>query len=122
MVPFIKAQGVEVGIASFGEADEEALISGIPLIRKYLDTAFGPEKSKDLIPDDMIALWHPQSKSETDKVVGKNSHIAFLLDACKAKGKKIPKSSVRLMPPPALLSARSVEPPLPTLVCEAAHY
>jgi hypothetical protein len=35
VVPFIKAQGVQVAIASFGEDDPEGLLSGMALIRKY---------------------------------------------------------------------------------------
>lgn len=92
MVPFIKAQGCLVGIASFGEADEESILSGIPLIRKYLNIAFGSEeKSVDMIPDDLIALWHPESKKEDPKKVGKQQHLAYLLNAkqCKDKGVKL---------------------------------
>ena len=58
-MPFIKAQGVQVAIASFGEDDPEGLLSGLPLIRKYLDIAFDGKKSRDLFPDHAIALWHP---------------------------------------------------------------
>eukprot|EP00041_Stephanoeca_diplocostata_P007004 m.96841 g.96841 ORF g.96841 m.96841 type:complete len:213 (-) comp16673_c0_seq1:195-833(-) len=78
-VPFIKAQGVHVAIASFGEEDAEAVLSGLPLIRKYLDLAFGATKSKDLFPDHTIALWHPEKKGKDERKVGKTDHIAEIV-------------------------------------------
>lgn len=74
-VPFIKAQNSEVAIASFGEFNEDALLSGKDLIRKYLDTAFGENKSKDLFPDRSIAFWHPESRNQDPKKIGKEDHI-----------------------------------------------
>merc|ERR1719263_1071371 len=41
--------------------------------------AFGEEKGIDLIPDHMIALWHPESRSEDEKKVGKQSHLDQLM-------------------------------------------
>lgn len=41
VVPFIKAQNCEVGIASFGEEEPDAILSGLTLVRAYLDHAFG---------------------------------------------------------------------------------
>lgn len=68
-----------MAIASFGEEDAEAVLSGLPLIRKYLDLAFGPAKSKDLFPDHTIALWHPEKKGKDEKKVGKTDHIAEIV-------------------------------------------
>lgn len=49
--------------------------------RKYLDVAFGPEKSKKYIPDEMIAVWHPQyDKQEDPAKVGKQKHIEYLIN------------------------------------------
>jgi len=92
-VPFIKAQGCHVAIASFGEEDPEAVLSGLPLIRKYLDLAFGPTKSKDLFPDHTIALWHPEKRGKNEKKVGKQDHIAEIL---KNIGIKIKNSEIAL--------------------------
>jgi len=79
VVPFIRAQGIPVAIASFGEPDPEALLSGTALIRKYIDSAFGQKKSRDLIPDHAIALWHPDRRGKDEKKVGKQEHIAEIL-------------------------------------------
>eukprot|EP00037_Helgoeca_nana_P006092 m.56516 g.56516 ORF g.56516 m.56516 type:complete len:218 (-) comp16981_c0_seq1:251-904(-) len=89
VVPFIKAQGVQVAIASFGEDDPESLLSGMALIRKYLDTAFGAKKSRDLFPDHAIALWHPERKtpSRDEKKVGKEEHIAEVVKNLSVKCK-----------------------------------
>ena len=76
VVPYIRAQGVHVAIGSFGEENVEALMSGIPLIRKYLDKIFGPgktdagcTKAEEMIPDELIALWHPESRGQDPKTV-----------------------------------------------------
>eukprot|EP00039_Didymoeca_costata_P026088 m.14894 g.14894 ORF g.14894 m.14894 type:complete len:228 (-) comp5243_c0_seq1:158-841(-) len=90
VVPFIRAQNCAVGIASFGESDEDAILSGIPLIRKYLDIALGKDKSGDLIPDQYIALWHPESKKKDPKKVGKLEHLDELLRHFKQKNPKTP--------------------------------
>eukprot|EP00038_Savillea_parva_P027380 m.59264 g.59264 ORF g.59264 m.59264 type:complete len:216 (+) comp7874_c0_seq2:159-806(+) len=79
VAPFIRAQSVQVAIASFGEDDPDGLLSGLKLIRKYLDVAFGADKSKQLFPDKLIALWHPESRGKDDKKVGKQEHIAEIL-------------------------------------------
>eukprot|EP00035_Acanthoeca_spectabilis_P021531 m.438756 g.438756 ORF g.438756 m.438756 type:complete len:217 (-) comp18281_c0_seq1:144-794(-) len=89
VVPFIRAQGVQVAIASFGEDDPESLLSGMALIRKYLDTAFGQKKSRDLFPDHAIALWHPERKNppRDEKKVGKEEHIAEVVKNLSVKCK-----------------------------------
>jgi len=56
LVPFCINQDAKVGIASFGGHQDGMLLSGLPLIRKYLDVAFGEANSKKYIPDDMIAV------------------------------------------------------------------
>lgn len=90
VVPYIKAQGCQVAIGSFGEENVEALCSGIPLLRKYLDMIFGTEKmpdgkskSEQMIPDELIALWHPDSRGKNPKVVGKQDHIKHLISQAK---------------------------------------
>jgi len=81
LVPFVVNQDAKLGIASFGGHQENMLLSGLPLIRKYLDVAFGPEKSKKYIPDEMIAVWHPQyDKQEDPAKVGKQKHIEYLIN------------------------------------------
>lgn len=95
VVPFIKAQQVEVGIASFGEFNEDAILSGKDLIRKYLDVAFGEKKSKDLFPDHMIAFWHPDSRNQDPKKIGKEDHISEILKSM-PKGKSIKSSQIVL--------------------------
>jgi hypothetical protein len=79
VVPFIKAQNCQVAIASFGEFNEDALLSGKDLIRKYLDTAFGESKSKDMFPDHVVKFWHPESRGKDPKKIGKQDHIAAIL-------------------------------------------
>jgi len=88
VVPFIRAQNCLVGIASFGQEEPEAVLSGIPLIRKYLKFALG-DKSEELIPDELIALWHPDSKGKEEKKVGKQDHLEYLLNAKSAAGVKM---------------------------------
>eukprot|EP00040_Diaphanoeca_grandis_P020601 m.109564 g.109564 ORF g.109564 m.109564 type:complete len:312 (-) comp27967_c2_seq1:449-1384(-) len=78
-VPFIKAQGCTVAVASFGSHNEDAIMSGKVLIRKYLDTAFGAKKALDLFPDHCITFWHPSSKGRDEKQVGKEDHIAEIV-------------------------------------------
>jgi hypothetical protein len=86
-VPHIKKIGIPMAIASFGQEDEHSLLSGLPLIRRYLGHAFGSEeKSKSYFPDDMIAMWHPESKGENDKKVGKFTHLQLLKDTQNEKG------------------------------------
>ena len=70
---------VQVAIASFGEFNEDALLSGKDLIRKYPDTAFGESKSKDMFPEHVVKFWHPESKGKDPKKIGKHSHIAVIL-------------------------------------------
>eukprot|EP00040_Diaphanoeca_grandis_P021864 m.116724 g.116724 ORF g.116724 m.116724 type:complete len:231 (+) comp28531_c0_seq1:254-946(+) len=78
VVPQIIKKGLIPCIASFGEDVKDSFLSGVPLVRKYLDHAFGPN-SKDLIPNDLIAMWHPESRKEDHKKVGKSHHIEFLV-------------------------------------------
>jgi hypothetical protein len=89
-VPHIKRIGIPMGIASFGQEDEHSLLSGLPLIRRYLGHAFGEEKSKSFFPDDMIAMWHPESKGENDKKVGKFTHLTQLKTVQNDKGNSQP--------------------------------
>eukprot|EP00729_Bicosta_minor_P013978 gene13978-6715_t len=97
VVPFIKAQNCEVGVASFGEDQPDAILSGLTLIRAYLDHAFGKEKSQDMIADDMIAVWHPEQKGKDAKKVGKADHLQFLADAFAKNGKgKVGKGNMAL--------------------------
>jgi len=107
VVPYIRAQGVHVAIGSFGEENIEALLSGIPLLRKYLDKVFGPgktdagcTKSEEHIPDELIALWHPESRGQDPKAVGKQNHIKHLIGKCQEidgnGAKPIPMSKVVL--------------------------
>ena len=113
-----------MGIASFGEEDAEAVLSGIPLLRKCGTRRAAPSAVRaplsprpkvhddgvrrgqgcrlppsirarcakeqqrlrrrpglDLIPDHMIALWHPESRSENEKKVGKQTHLETLMKA-----------------------------------------
>jgi len=93
VAPFIRAQSVTVAIASFGEHDPNGLLSGEALIRKYLDVAFGPERSKRLFPDYVIALWHPESRGKNEKKVGKQEHIAQII---KILGARVSASEVVL--------------------------
>lgn len=64
--------------------------------RKYLDTAFGQKKSRDLFPDHAIALWHPERKNppRDEKKVGKEEHIAEVVKNLSVKCKP---SEVRLL-------------------------
>lgn len=39
-----------VAIATFADDEEEALVSGRDLVRRYLNVAFGEAKSNELIP------------------------------------------------------------------------
>jgi len=58
-----------------------------------MDIAFGEERSKDLIPDKMIAFWHPDSRKQDPKVIGKQDHIKQLIEN---SGQKIPMKSIAL--------------------------
>lgn len=86
-VPFIKAQGCTVAVASFGSHNDDAIMSGKVLIRKYLDTAFGAKKALDLFPDHCITFWHPSSKGKDEKKVGKEDHIAEIVKNLPTKPK-----------------------------------
>jgi hypothetical protein len=92
----------KVAIATFADDEEEALISGKALVRKYLDIAFGEQKSKELIPgsismrvfmpcihflnsiprtllDVLIEAWNPDNKDMRSRLVGKNYHLEALM-------------------------------------------
>merc|ERR1712224_160427 len=76
-------------MGSFGEDDPDSLLSGLPLIRKYLDLCFGQKKSRDLFPDHAIALWHPERRDppRDEKKVGKQEHIAEVMKNLSVKAK-----------------------------------
>lgn len=74
VVPFLVSKGVLVAIATFADDEEESLLSGVPMIRKYLEVAF-PGKSESYIPDKAIEAWNPENKDMSQKVVGKNIHL-----------------------------------------------
>jgi len=78
LIPFIKSKKVTPCIASFGEDVKDSFLSGVKLVRKYLDVALGPNSS-DLIPDDLIEMWHPESRDLDHKKVGKTHHIHTLV-------------------------------------------
>jgi hypothetical protein len=65
---------------------------GRSLIVRYLDVAFGQQKSLQLFPEHAIALWHPESRKQDDKKIGKQDHIAELI---KKLGVKCKPSEVR---------------------------
>jgi hypothetical protein len=46
----LRVKGKRVAIATFSDEDDRAVLSGTPLIRKYLDVAFGQAVGKSLIP------------------------------------------------------------------------
>ena len=53
IVPLMKQNAI-VAVASFADTEEDCIASGISLIRKYLEVAFG-ENSQDFIAGMMIA-------------------------------------------------------------------
>lgn len=85
VVPLIRGYGVKVAIASFGEEEEDTALSGVQLVRKYLDTCFGSAASVQLIPDNMIAMWHPSTRGQIADELGKTAHIEELAMAASTK-------------------------------------
>lgn len=56
------------------DTEEESLLSGIELVRRYLDLALDG-KSKELIPDAHIEAWNPENRDLNMNHVGKNMHL-----------------------------------------------
>eukprot|EP00042_Codosiga_hollandica_P012613 m.28429 g.28429 ORF g.28429 m.28429 type:complete len:133 (-) comp40163_c0_seq2:496-894(-) len=49
VIPLFK-QHATIAIATFADQEEDALLSGKDLVRKYLNLAFGERRSQELIP------------------------------------------------------------------------
>jgi hypothetical protein len=72
-------------VATFADDEEESLLSGKALVRKYFDVAFGAEDSLRFLPDAHIEAWNPENRDMDPKAVGKNLHLEAL---CKRLGVK----------------------------------
>eukprot|EP00730_Choanoeca_flexa_P003790 TRINITY_DN11501_c0_g2_i1.p1 TRINITY_DN11501_c0_g2~~TRINITY_DN11501_c0_g2_i1.p1 ORF type:complete len:207 (+),score=38.56 TRINITY_DN11501_c0_g2_i1:659-1279(+) len=86
VVPVITSNA-KLCIATFADDEEESLLSGKELVRKYLDLAFDGD-SKQYIPDNQIIAWNPENRDLQPKVVGKNMHLQELADVLKLKKKE----------------------------------
>eukprot|EP00049_Salpingoeca_infusionum_P023623 m.13136 g.13136 ORF g.13136 m.13136 type:complete len:269 (+) comp5903_c0_seq1:242-1048(+) len=76
IVPVIHGNA-KLCIATFADSDDDALISGKELVRKYLELAF-PGKSQEYFPDELIEAWNPANQDMNERKTGKNLHLENL--------------------------------------------
>lgn len=86
-VPAAVRAGAKVCIATFADTEAESLLSGLALVRRYLDVAFNG-KSANYIPDEHIEAWNPENRELDMKVVGKNMHLDNIVARVSASSKK----------------------------------
>eukprot|EP00050_Salpingoeca_kvevrii_P010492 m.8691 g.8691 ORF g.8691 m.8691 type:complete len:209 (+) comp2889_c0_seq1:370-996(+) len=86
IVPII-CKNAKLCIATFADHEEESLLSGVALVRKYLDIALAGDSSR-FIPDVQIEAWNPENRDMDMKVVGKDLHLDALRKRIDPKLKK----------------------------------
>eukprot|EP00056_Hartaetosiga_gracilis_P005194 m.82299 g.82299 ORF g.82299 m.82299 type:complete len:209 (+) comp12082_c0_seq2:127-753(+) len=83
VVPII-AENATFCIATFADKEEESLLSGADLVRKYFDLAFDGDSQKYL-KDKHIAAWNPENIDKDPRKVGKLEHLEKLRKTLRLK-------------------------------------